>query len=73
MSLSFSTHVRFLGPSRDHRTNRWEIACPVCGKKIIPPTTRLAAQLVSCEKSRKCRDNGTTIGINYNSEKIRLL
>lgn len=40
---------KFLGLSRDHRTNKWELYCP-CGKHFSPPTTMLAMRLETCPK-----------------------
>lgn len=69
--VTFETNVRFLGASSDGRTNKWEIICPVCGKKIIPPTTMLREQAISCEASKQCRNAGTQIVIDYNAKTLR--
>jgi len=61
---SKTTTPRLLGPSSDHRTQRWEVECPACGKLFVPMTTRLATQELDCPKA-KC---GAGMLARYNDE-----
>jgi hypothetical protein len=51
---------RYLGPSSDGRTNKWELTCQ-CGKVFVPPTTMLARREEQCPKCGRVRV------IDYNS------
>ncbi len=52
---------RYLGPSRDGRTNRWKVICP-CGTAFTPLTTMFRHQHVQCPK---CRQEGW---VDYNAD-----
>jgi DNA-directed RNA polymerase subunit RPC12/RpoP len=41
---------RYIGPSTDHRTNRWSLTCPKCQKVFVPTTTMMARRDESCPK-----------------------
>ena len=41
--------IRYIGPSHDYRTNRWEIICK-CRKVFEPLTTMYASQQITCPK-----------------------
>jgi phage terminase large subunit GpA-like protein len=59
--------LKYLGESRDGRTNRWRIECPKCGNQFEPQTTRLAWQNLTCP-GRKCN---AEIYVNYNEESVK--
>lgn len=58
------TTPRYLGPSRDQRTNRWMVTCPVCGFSHEPNTTMCRVQDLVCPKS-SCK---ASLIANYNAE-----
>jgi len=63
-----ATKIRFLGLSRDERTNRWKVPCPKCGKEFIPPTTMLNFDDQECPWAR-C---AARIHIDYTAETATL-
>lgn len=62
--MNTSTVAKFIGESRDGRTNRWRVTCPACGHEFEPPTTRLRYQHMNCSKP-KC---GREMSTDYNAE-----
>lgn len=56
--------LRYLGPSSDYRTSRWEVTCPACERTFKPPTTMFGSEVRSCEKC------GVDLLINYNSKNV---
>lgn len=61
--------LMWLGLSRDLRTNRWLVTCPVCAKDFEPLTTMFATDSLVCP-SRKCQAN---IFVNYNELVVRAI
>lgn len=75
-SVSKSTAIRWVGSSRDQRTNRWSVTCPACERVFEPETTMRSTQIVQCP-APKCKaemvarynDNPPTVSV---LEKIEL-
>ena len=63
-ATTMTTEPRYLGESRDSRTNRWRITCPVCSHAFEPETTMRSTQHVICP-GRKC---GRELVADYNAE-----
>ena len=55
--------LKYLGLSKDGRTNRWTITCD-CGAEMHPQTTICAKQQVVCEKC------GAVILADYNAQTL---
>lgn len=56
--------LRYLGESRDGRTNRWSVE-PPCGHGAFEPrTTRFAKEIVECPKC------GLEIFVGYNARTV---
>lgn len=66
--IPVSEQVFRLGLSSDHRTGRWRITCPECGKQFEPVTTMRNYQVVSCPIP-KC---SAELYIDYGREKVEL-
>lgn len=62
--MNSPTIARYIGTSRDQRTNRWSITCPSCGKVFEPETTMRSTQHLQCP-AIKCRANMVA---QYNDE-----
>ena len=60
--------LSYIGPSSDHRTNRWRITCPRCGHAFEPRTTMFASASLACE-GRKC---GAELLVDYNAGTVVL-
>jgi DNA-directed RNA polymerase subunit RPC12/RpoP len=56
-----------LGPSSDHRTNRWRITCPACEKQFEPTTTMFSTHNVECPKC------STRLLVDYNNDIVKPL
>lgn len=65
--MNDATKPKYLGDSRDGRTNRWRVTCPTCRHEFEPLTTRLATQSLICEKCE------ALLQANYNIGIVRLM